>query len=124
MTKLLPSLALALVTSVGLALPAAAESDSFDSFNADYQLLRLRDAGVNAVAASENTSNTMTVTIAQGDGSKTTAIYDIDLLQPVRGGQDEVTGSIRAAGSVNVERSAPALSFDSLTHDDSNVDNE
>ena len=59
MTKLLPSLALVLVASAGLALPAVAESDSFDSFDSSYQLIRLRDAGVNAVAAAENTSDTM-----------------------------------------------------------------
>jgi hypothetical protein len=120
MTKLLPSLALALITSVGLALPAAAESESFDSFNAGYQLIRLRDAGVNAVAASENTSDTMRVTIAQGDGSQTSVLYSIDSLRPVRSGVDyEATGSI---GAVNVQRSAPVVSLESLTHDENVVD--
>ena len=124
MTKLLPSLALALVASVGLALPAAAESDSFDSFDSSYQLIRLRDAGVKAVAASEDSSNTMRVTIEQGDGSKTTALYDIDSLQPLRGSQDEVTGSISRAGSVNVQHSAPVVSLESLTHDPAEVSND
>lgn len=114
MTKLLPSLALVLVASTGLALPALAESDSFDSFDSSYQLLRLRDAGVNAVAAYEDTSNTMRVTLA---GSNASVIYDIDSLQPLRGSQDEVTGSISRAGSVAVQHSAPAYSLDSLTHD-------
>lgn len=122
MTKLLPSLALALIASVGLALPAAAESDSFDSFDSSYQLIRLRDAGVNAVTASEDTSSTMRVTIDQGDGSKITALYDIDSLQPLRGSQDEVTGSISRAGSVNVQHSAPVVSLESLTHDENVVD--
>jgi hypothetical protein len=116
MTKLLPSLALVLVASAGLALPAVAESDSFDSFDSSYQLLRLRDAGVNAVSASENTSGTMQVTIAQDDGSRATVIYNIDSLKPVRtGGYDyEATGSISAPV---VKRSAPVVSLDSLTHD-------
>lgn len=122
MTKLLPSLALALIASVGLALPAAAESDSFDSFDSSYQLIRLHDAGVNAVTASEDTSSTMRVTIDQGDGSKITALYDIDSLQPLRGSQDEVTGSISRAGSVNVQHSAPVVSLESLTHDENVVD--
>lgn len=116
MTKLLPSLALVLVASAGLALPAVAESDSFDSFDSSYQLLRLRDAGVNAIAASENTSDTMQVTIAQDDGSRATVIYNIDSLKPVRSGSYdyEATGSI---GAPTVHRSAPAVSLESLTHD-------
>ena len=116
MTKLLPSLALVLVASAGLALPAVAESDSFDSFDSSYQLLRLRDAGVNAVSASENTSDTMQVTIAQDDGSRATVIYNIDSLKPVRAGSYdyEATGSISAP---TVQRSAPAVSLESLTHD-------
>ena len=105
MTKLLPSLALALVASVGVALPALAESDSFDSFNSSYQLIRLHDAGVNAVSATEDTSGRMNVTIAEADGSKSTVLYDIDSLSPVRG-FDEVTGSIRAKAPV--VRSAPS----------------
>lgn len=116
MTKLLPSLALVLVASAGLAFPAAAESDSFDSFDSSYQLIRLRDAGVNAIAASENTSDTMRVTIAQDDGSQATVLYSIDSLKPVRNsGYDyEATGSVNAP----VTRSAPAVSLDSLTHVD------
>jgi hypothetical protein len=119
MTKLLPSLALALVASVGVAAPAFAESDSFNSFDSSYQLLRLKDAGVNAVAASEDTSGTMRVTLAGGDGS---VIYDIDSLTPVRGAGEEVTGSIRPAGSAIVQHSAPVVSLESLTHDENVVD--
>ena len=44
MTKLLSSLALAFLASTAVAVPAMAESDSFDSFDSSYQLLRLRDA--------------------------------------------------------------------------------
>jgi hypothetical protein len=121
MTKLLPSLALALVASVGVAVPAFAESDSFDSFDASYQLLRLKDAGVNAIAASEDTSDTMRVTL---EGSNATVLYDIDSLTPLRNGQDEVTGSIRPAGSAKVQYSAPAVSLDSLTHDPDAVSND
>ena len=115
MTKLLPSFALVLVASAGLALPALAESDSLDSFDSSYQLLRLRDAGVNAVSASENTSGTMQVTIAQDDGSRATVIYNIDSLKPVRAGSYdyEATGSV----SPVVTRSTPAVSLESLTHD-------
>lgn len=119
MTKLLPSLALALVASVGVALPALAESDSFDSFNSSYQLIRLHDAGVNAVSATEDTSGRMNVTIAEADGSKSTILYDIDSLTPIRS-YDEVTGSIRADRS-NVRYSAPVVSLDSLTHNPDNV---
>ena len=113
MTKLLPSLALALLASTGLALPALAESSSFDSFDSSYQLLRLKDAGVNAVSASEDTTGTMRVTLS---GSNASVIYDIDSLTPVRGAGDEVTGSIRQAGSAKVQYSAPAVSLDSLTY--------
>jgi hypothetical protein len=123
MTKLLPFLALALLATTGLALPAVAESDSMDSFDSSYQLIRLRDAGVNAVSASEDTSDTMRVTIANGDGGKATVLYDIDSLQPVRGSYDnEATGSISRAGSVNVQHSAPVVSLESLTHDENVVD--
>jgi hypothetical protein len=123
MTKLLPSLALALLATTGLALPAVAESDSMDSFDSSYQLIRLRDAGVNAVSASEDTSDTMRVTIAQDDGSKATVLFDIDSLQPLRGSyDDEVTGSIGRAGSVDVQHSAPVVSLESLTHDENVVD--
>ena len=115
MTKLLPSLALVLVASAGLAVPAMAESDSFDSFDSSYQLLRLRDAGVNAISASENTSDTMQVTVAGDNGGQATVIYDIDSLKPVRAGSYdyEATGSVAPV----VKRSAPAVSLESLTHD-------
>ena len=115
MTKLLPSLALVLVASTGLALPAIAE-DSFGSFDPSYQVLRLRDAGVNAVAGSENTSDTMRVTIAQGDGNQTWVLYDIDSLKPVGGSYDnEATGSIGKA-TVHYDR-APAGVPESLNYE-------
>ena len=124
MTKLLFSLALAFLASTAVAVPAMAESDSFDSFDSSYQLIRLRDAGVNATAVNENNSDTMTVTVANADGSKSNVLYNIDLLQPVGGSYDnEATGSIKRAGSVNVERSAPVVSLDSLTHDPDAVAN-
>jgi len=122
MTKLLSSLALALLASTAVAVPAMAESDSFDSFDSSYQLIRLRDAGVNATAVNENNSDTMTVTVANTDGSKSTVLYNIDLLQPVGGSYDnEATGSIGARA--NVQRSAPVVSLDSLTHDPDAVAN-
>ena len=121
MTKLLSSLALAFLASTAVAVPAMAESDSFDSFDSSYQLIRLRDAGVNATAVNENNSDTMTVTVANTDGSKSTVLYSIDLLQPVGGSYDnEATGSI---GRANVQRSAPVVSLDSLTHDPDEVAN-
>lgn len=114
MTKLLPSLALVLLASTGLALPAVAESDSFNSFNESYQLIRLRDAGVSATAAYENTSGTMRVTLK---GSNASVIYDIDSLQPLNGaGGEEVTGSIKAARPA-VQHSAPVVSTDSLLYE-------
>jgi len=124
MTKLLSSLALALLASTAVAVPVMAE-DSFGSFDSSYQLLRLKDAGVTATAVDENNSDTMRVTVANADGSKSTVLYEIDLLQPVGGSYDnEATGSIKRAGSAVVQHSAPAASLDSLTHDPAEVSND
>ena len=73
MTKLLPSLALAFIASAAVAVPAIAE-DSFGSFDSSYQLLRLKDAGVTATAVTENDSDTMRVTVANADGSKSNVL--------------------------------------------------
>lgn len=104
MTKLLPSLALALALSAGVAAPALA-SDSFDSFDPSYQLQRLQDAGINAVDVAEDTSSTMRVTVRLDDGSQVFQFYNQDNLQQIgQAGGD----ANRVLSKLDVQRSAPA----------------
>jgi hypothetical protein len=114
MTKLLPSLVLAVALIGGAAAPALASSlTSSDggSFDASYQLYRLQGAGVPAVAVAEDNADTMRVTIRLDDGSQVFTFFDIDSLQQ-KGGQ---TGA-RVLSQVDAGQKAPlAISRDSLT---------
>ena len=122
MTKLLPSLALALVASVGVgaAAPAFAAPQSltsgatFGGFDESYELTRLNDQGVNAVDVSED-GNRLRATVKLDDGSTAFEYYDADTLQKIGGSTSEVTGSIRRAGNATVQHSKPSVSVDSLT---------
>lgn len=118
MTKLLPSLALVLLASVGVAAPAFA-GDDFSSFDAGYQLTRLQDQGINAVDVSEAPSDQLRATVKLSDGSTAFEFYDAATLNLIRSSQagSEVTGSIAPAGKPVVHHSAPTVSLNSLTHD-------
>src|SRR5690606_33906396 len=61
MTKLLPSLALVLLASAGVAAPALATD--FGSFDAGYELTRLQDQGINAVDVSEAPGDQLRATV-------------------------------------------------------------
>jgi len=96
------------------------DNNGDDDFDASFQLQRLRDAGVDAVAVADDGDNRLRVTVRLADGSEDFVVYDEDSLRPL---DDEVTGSIR--------RSRPAIGYpaapdtlQSLTHDESNTDNE
>jgi hypothetical protein len=103
MTKLLPSLAIALALTAGVAAPALA-NDSFDSFDASYQLQRLNDAGINAVDVAEDTSSTMRANIKLDDGSQVFQYYNQDNLQPIGQAGGAAT---RVLTKLDVQRSAP-----------------
>lgn len=115
MTKLLPSLALVLLASAGVAAPAMATD--FGSFDAGYELARLQDQGINAVDVAEAPGDQLRATVRLSDGSTAFEFYDAATLNRIASSQagSEVTGSIRPAGSATVQHSAPTVSLDSLT---------
>lgn len=119
MKKLFPTLALAAVVSAGLAMPAMAQMETDDTtsddFDASFQLQRLRDAGVDALAVADAGDNLLRVTVRLDDGGQAFVYYDEDTLEP-----DEATGSILP----NRPEPRIPMSLESLTHDSSNVDNE
>lgn len=119
MTKLLPSLALVLLASAGVAAPALA-NDDFSSFDAGYQLTRLQDQGVNAVDVSEAPGDQLRATVKLADGSTAFEFYDAASLKLIKSSQggSEVTGSITPAGKATVVRSAPSVKLNSLTESD------
>jgi hypothetical protein len=116
MTKLLPSLALVLLASAGVAAPALAD-DNFSSFDTGYQLTRLQDQGINAVDVSEAPGDQLRATVKLADGSTAFEFYDAATLNRIGSSQagSEVTGSIRPAAGATVHHSAPASSLKSLT---------
>jgi len=119
MTKLLPSLALVLLASAGAAAPAFAQDD-FSSFDPSYQLDRLRDQGINAIAVEDAPGDQLRATIRLSDGSTIFEFYDeatLNLITSSRSGS-EVTGSIRPSGKATVQRSAPTMKLNSATEDD------
>lgn len=119
MTKLLPSLALVLLASAGVAAPAFADDD-FSSFDAGYQLTRLHDQGVNAIDVSEAPGDQLRATVKLSDGSTAFEFYDAATLNLIGSSQagSEVTGSIRPAGKATVQHSAPAVKLNSSTEKD------
>jgi hypothetical protein len=118
MTKLLPSLALVLLASAGVAAPVLAD-DNFSSFDEGYQLTRLQDQGINAIDVSEAPSDQLRATVKLADGSTAFEFYDAATLRLIKSSQDgsEVTGSITPAGKAAVVHSSPVTSLNSLTHD-------
>lgn len=119
MTKLLPSLALVLLASVGVAAPALADDD-FSSFDAGYQLTRLQDQGINAVDVSEAPGDQLRATVKLSDGSTAFEFYDAATLNLIKSSQagSEVTGSIRPAAKATVQHSAPSVKLNSATEDE------
>ena len=113
MTNLLKTAFVALALSAGAAAPVLA-SDSFDSFDAGYQLQRLHDVGVNAVDVAEDTSSTMRATIKLDDGSTAYAYYNVDSLQQIN---KTGAAATQVLSKLDVSRTAPATSLDSLTRD-------
>lgn len=116
MTKFLPSMLLAAALIGGVAAPTMAASltaSDTGGFDASYQLYRLQDAGVAAVAVAEDTGDTMRVTVRLDDGSQVFKLFDIDSLQP-KGGQS----GARVLSQVDAGQKGPlAISRDSLTRD-------
>ena len=119
MTKLLPSLALVLLASAGVAAPAFAD-DNFSSFDPGYQLTRLQDQGINAVDVSEAPGDQLRATVKLSDGSTVFEFYDAASLNRIGSSQagSEVTGSIRPAADATVQHSAPSVKLNSATEDD------
>jgi hypothetical protein len=113
MNKLFSTLAFALVASASLAGPGMAQSTTNDSdsddFDASFQLQRLRDAGIAAVAVTDGGDNLLRVTVSQADGGQGFVLYDEDTLELL---DDEATGSIQARRPAIVDRPP-----ESLTHD-------
>lgn len=112
MNKLITSAFVAFALTAGIAAPAFASD--FGSFDASYQLQRLQDAGINAVDAAEDTSSTMRVTVKLDDGSQVFAFYNQDDLQQI--GQSGGAAT-RVLSNLDVSRTAPVVSLNSLTHD-------
>lgn len=123
MTKLIPAALLAVALVAGVAAPSMAASltasnTSYESFDSSYQLQRLRDAGINAVAVAEDTADTMRATVVLDNGERTFAFYDQDSLNQLGVKHD----GARVLSKLDVRKSAPAWSVNSLTHDDDNFD--
>jgi len=124
MNKLLPSLAIALALTAGVAAPVLAAPSSLtggdSSFNGDLVLQGLRDKGVNAVEVTQDWDGRVKAIVQLDNGSVATEYYDEDTLQRVgQGGQ-----ASRVLTKLDVQRGAPVVSLDSLTHDDGNVSND
>lgn len=117
MNKLLPSLVLAVALVGGAAAPSMAASlTSSDSngFDASYQLYRLQDAGVPAVAVAEDTADTMRVTVKLDNGGQAFEYFDIDTLQQ----KGPHAGATRVLSKLDVgQKTGPIVSNDSLTRD-------
>ena len=123
MTKLIPAALLAVALVAGAAAPSMAASltasnTSYESFDSAYQLQRLRDAGINAVAVAEDTADTMRATVVLDNGEQAFAFYDQDSLNQLGVKQD----GARVLSKLDVREAAPAWSVNSLTHDDDNFD--
>ena len=123
MTKLIPAALLAVALVAGAAAPSMAASltasnTSYESFDSAYQLQRLRDAGINAVAVAEDTADTMRATVVLDNGEQAFAFYDQDSLNQLGVKQD----GARVLTKLDVGQAAPAWSVNSLTHDDDNFD--
>ena len=124
MIKLLPSIAIALALTAGVAAPVMAASDSLtssdSSFNSELILQSLRDRGVDAVDVTEQFSGRVKATVRLGNGQETIQYFDQDSLQQIGGSAEKAT---RVLTKLDVQRSAPVVSLDSLTHDDAYVTN-
>jgi hypothetical protein len=118
MTKLLPTLALVLLASAGVAAPVLADDD-FSSFDAGYQLTRLQDQGINAVDVSEAPGDQLRATVKLADGSTAFEFYDAASLNLIKSSQDgaEVTGSITPSGKAPVVHHTAPAQLNSLTED-------
>jgi murein tripeptide amidase MpaA len=113
MTNFLKTGIVALALAAGAVAPVLA-SDNFDSFDASYQLQRLHDVGVNATDVAEDTSSTMRATVKLDDGSTAFAYFNRDDLQQINKSGAATT---KVLTNVDVARSAPVQSLDSLTRD-------
>ena len=116
MTKLLPSLALALVVTSGLAAPAFAAGESLTSgstsgFDADYALQALHDKGVNVVDVTEDWNGQIRATVALDDGSRVTQ-YFTESFQPIV----RKSGNTRVMSKLDTGRAPLAVSVNSLTY--------
>lgn len=123
MIKLIPAALVAVAMVAGAAAPSMAASltasnTSYESFDSSYQLQRLRDAGINAVAVAEDTADTMRATVVLDNGQQAFAFYDQDTLNQI-GVKHE---GARVLTKLDVRQSAPVFSVNSLTHDDDNFD--
>lgn len=122
MTKLLPSLAIALALSAGIAAPVMAASDSLtsgdSSFNSELILQSLRDKGVNTVDVAQQFSGRVKATVLLDNGQEAIQYFDQDSLQQIGGTAGDAS---RVLTKLDVQRTAPVVSLDSLTHDSANV---
>ena len=122
MTKLLPSIAIALALSAGVVAPVMAASESLtssdSSFNSEIILQSIRDKGVNVVNVAEDFSGRVKATVRLDNGQEAIQYFDQDSLQQIGGAAGEAT---RVLTRLDVQRTTPVVSLDSLTHDDANV---
>lgn len=122
MTKLLPSIAIALALTAGVVAPVMASdslTSSDSSFNSELILQSLRDKGVNAVDVAQQFSGRVKATVLLDNGQEAIQYFDQDSLQQIGGAAD----ATRVLTKLDVQRTAPVVSLDSLTHDDAYVAN-